>query len=254
MKSRIFLSKAELYNLNLLYQLGAIVIFCGITLIANLQIGAGNPIYIRALEQYLSPINFFSLLLPLLPLFLSYKIITPYWFTDFREWQLIRGKTPFWKKQFIAVAKNCLLYTFGAYFSSVLLLLAFTGNVRTLPVTTGIVSIIGPFLGTIILLVTIFLINYGIMLLPLLLALVLRKSWQVLVIATILYFFLPIILFSVSVLPEQMLPINIYYQLLNSSRSDIEAIVSSVTSIVGFIVIEVGLIFTVVRIKERKEY
>lgn len=64
MKSRIFLSKAELYNLNLLYQLGAIVIFCGITLIANLQIGAGNPIYIRALEQYLSPINFFHCYYP----------------------------------------------------------------------------------------------------------------------------------------------------------------------------------------------
>ncbi len=156
--------------------------------------------------------------MPLLLLALGYQIATPYWFSSFREWSLLRSKSKIIFKQIKSGLLLSVVFVFVSWLTTMLILLIFTSNIRVLPTKTGLIGLLGPITGMILLLIVTIVVDFGIILLPLIGNLFLKRKWQVLVFAILVNFFLPILLFTLHLLPENDMPINLLYGFVNAAK------------------------------------
>ncbi|MDF7669433.1 MULTISPECIES: hypothetical protein [unclassified Lactobacillus] len=230
----------------------AIIIYAALVLIVNNKIAVGYPLYYRAIEGNFSPIYFEYNFIPVIIIFLGYQIATPYWFTSFREWSLLRSKHNIIFEQIKNSFVITVSFVFVSWLVSYILLLIFNGSNPILPIKTGLIGFSGSFLGTVGLLLVTVVVDFGIILLPLICNLFLKKKWQVFALAILLNFFLPIFLFMLKILPEADMPINLLNIFTTATKPN--QLLQPIILIIVTVICEIVIIYGLNKFHERTEY
>ncbi|ERL64943.1 hypothetical protein [Schleiferilactobacillus shenzhenensis] len=188
----------------------------GVMLVGSVgRIARGLPIFIVALAPNFSAVAVLSLFLPVVGIGLAYVLLVPTYFSSVREWWLLRQG----RSRVIGVVGVLMVaavaYTVTSWLvAATILAVALHGHYWADPLTSGIGNLLGPISTTLFLLffvVLIVLVQFASV--PLVMLLV-RKKWQVFVIALALIILLPILLFMLQLLPEPQMPVNIYHSLI----------------------------------------
>ena len=221
-------------------------------ILANLNMGVSiDPLY-RALDLNFSPISFYGNIIPLVLIYIGYKLIAPYWFTSFKNWYLIRKNRSALREQLLSLLKYTIVYTVISWIITVIVLQVFM-PVHFINPYKGVFSYLNNYLADFLLLLITIIYNYGLVLLPLIVAFLVKNNWQVLVISIVINFFLPILLFMLRILPENLMPINLMYEFVDGvgATTNYEFLTLGILAIV---IIEVTIIIAIYNYKESSEF
>lgn len=199
---------------NRLIALTVIILIVGLSLFTANQFAQVSPFW-HALFIYFDAMDAQNLILPLLTFFLVYTITAPIWFTDFKDWLILRtGIQPLVKYTYQLVFTYVLsTYLLGILTSMVSLGLIYFARFSPWTSQSGILGRL-PIWQSLLLSILIIFTNITCQIMISLAILPwCHKGWQLIILSYFIYEIGPILLFIVGILPEQWIPISILQKL-----------------------------------------
>ncbi|MFT8337045.1 hypothetical protein [Schleiferilactobacillus harbinensis] len=217
------------------------------------RVVGGSPLAVMAITQQFSPISVLAIFLPVVGIALGYVYFTPAYFTSWRDWWLLRQRRGKIKELVSFAIVTPVVYVLLSYvLTYLMLMIQVNGPYRALPWRTGVSHLFGSAGGLAFLLTDAVLIVFSQFGLVLLFTLIVRKKWQVFILALTTYSVLPILLFILHILPETGLPIVLYGRLINAPALSWRAL-GTVLLFQGGLLLGESILFTgLIVIKNRR--
>ncbi|MDF7669541.1 hypothetical protein [Lactobacillus sp. ESL0703] len=224
------------------------------------QIGIPQePVYYKAIEQNFYFNSVVTYLIPLIVIFMGWQMTSRYWFSSFREWQLLRNKKKYcWqqvKRLFIvAVLFTLISWILTMPFVKLTSFIGVTAQDYHEPFTfsNGLLYIFGHGVGMFIAILIAILINFEIMMVPLISNYCFKKQWQVFAFSVSIVTFLPILLFGLGIIPEQWVSYNLIGLFDTAER--VSQLQAPFCFLFLVLMIEIILLYLINKYRERTSY
>lgn len=229
----------------------AAIAYAILTVLADRDIGAGDSLWVHGFDGFMSPVSVIAVFIPIIAMMLTVYVLGPSVFSSVKYWWLLRRHKRC-RELIVSVLLLASGYVVIGYFLAVFGLYVTLPNYQTFPVSSGIVAKFGLPFSVIILLIISVIISITIIVLTLLVMLVSRKIWQVLVITIAVYVVLPSVLIIPFAFLENIMPVNVYFPLINADYVGFKLLGSVLLYLVIFSGLEVGGLALIIKDKQKR--